>query len=129
MAGGAAGGHAGGGGSAAGGQAGGAAAGHGGGGQGGANATGCTPACATGSVCVGSGTQGGAVYFADAGVCPPGRHAENNVCLQDLTYECMPIPSACNGTVTCSCAAAALCAARPCISANATEVRCVQLVP
>ncbi|MES1206331.1 MAG: hypothetical protein ABUS79_10380, partial [Pseudomonadota bacterium] len=124
-----AGGTGGGGGSAAGGQAGGAAAGHGGGGHGGANATDCTPACATGSICVGTGTQGGAVFLADAGVCPAGRHAENNICVQDLFYQCMPIPAACNGTVSCSCAAPTLCGGRTCLSATAIEIRCVLEVP
>ncbi|HVT07015.1 MAG TPA: hypothetical protein VHO67_06140 [Polyangia bacterium] len=127
--GGMAGGHAGGGGTAAGGQAGGAAAGNGGGGQGGANTTGCTPACAAGSICVASGTEGGAVFLADAGVCPAGRHADNNICVQDLSYVCRPIPAACTGAVTCSCAAPDVCGGRPCTSATATEVRCVLQVP
>ncbi|HVY39039.1 MAG TPA: hypothetical protein VHM31_13935, partial [Polyangia bacterium] len=119
--GGAAGGHAGGGGR-------GAVAGHGGGGQGGATASGCTPACTAGSICVGSGIEGGAVFEADAGVCPPGRHAVNNICVQDLSYACRPIPAACTGAVTCSCAAT-LCSERPCTSATDTEVRCVLQVP
>lgn len=80
-------------------------------------------------MCVASGTQGGAVFFADAGVCPPGRHPVDNICLQDLDYQCMPIPAACNGTVTCDCAKALCGNTRPCLSANATEVSCILLAP
>ena len=60
-----------------------------------AGTTDCHPACGSGSVCVGTGIQGGAVFFADGGVCPAGRHVENGICLQDLTFACMPIPSGC----------------------------------
>ena len=69
------------------------------------------------------------MFFADAGVCPAGRHAENNICVLDLSYQCMPIPSACNGTVTCDCTVSALCGTRPCLSATATEIRCILLAP
>jgi hypothetical protein len=127
QAGGGAGGHAGGA-AGAGGQAGGGAGGHAGA-QGGASGTDCSPHCDTSSVCVGTGTQGGAVIQPDAGVCPPGRHVQNNLCVQDLAYQCSPIPSACNGTVTCSCAATSLCSGRTCLSASPTEVLCVLQVP
>ncbi len=90
--------------------------------------TGCTPACGAGSVCVGTGTQGGAVFFADGGVCPPGRHVENNRCVQDLTFACMPIPSACNGNATCACASS-LCNGRSCGAPSPGEITCILAVP
>ena len=93
-----------------------------------AGTTDCHPACASGSVCVGSGVQGGAVFFADGGVCPAGRHAQGNICVQDLTFACMPIPSGCNGTPTCACASS-LCSGRPCVTATSDEVTCILAVP
>ena len=44
-----------------------------------AGTTDCNPACGSGSVCVGTGVQGGAVFFADGGVCPAGRHAQQHL--------------------------------------------------
>lgn len=111
---------------------GGQAGGHAGaGGQGGAPApTDCSPPCSAGSVCVGSGVQGGAVFFADAGVCPQGRHAQGDVCVQDLSYACMPMPSACNGTLSCACASATLCTqGHLCNVQSPTELTCIEAVP
>ncbi len=88
----------------------------------------CHPACGSGSVCVGSGSQGGAVFFPDGGVCPPGRHVSNGFCLQDLTFACKPIPSGCNGTATCTCAAS-LCTAGFCSVPSAGELDCILAVP
>lgn len=121
--------------------------GHGGSGQGGATvdggagghavdaspdstsaATGCNPACGTGSVCVGTGTEGGAIFFPDGGVCPTGRHLSGDFCVQDLTFACMPIPSGCNGTATCACASS-LCNGRFCRVPTAGELDCVLQVP
>ncbi len=103
------------------------------GGQSGAGGSDCSPACAASAVCVGTGIQGGVIFFADGGVCPPGRHVENNFCVQDLTFTCMPIPSGCNGTSTCACASS-LCntdgsAGRVCATPRAGELTCVQQVP
>ena len=92
------------------------------------NAGGCNPACGTGSVCVGTGTEGGAIFFPDGGVCPAGRHVSNGFCVQDLTFACMPIPSGCNGTATCACASS-LCNGRFCRVPSAGELDCVLQVP
>jgi hypothetical protein len=104
----------------------------GGGGQGGSGAsTDCHPPCTGQTVCVGSGTEGGAVVLAgDGGVCPSGRHLQGNNCIQDLTYTCEAIPSGCNGTVTCVCAAGTLCTAQQsCSPIGTNEITCVLLAP
>jgi hypothetical protein len=97
-------------------------------GIGGAGGSDCSPACSSGSVCVGTGLEGGAVFFPDGGVCPPGRHVENNLCVQDLSFACMPIPSGCNGTATCACASS-LCNGRVCGTPRPGELTCLLLVP
>ena len=75
------------------------------GGQGGGGGMTCSPACGSGSVCVGTGIEGGALFMPDdAGVCPSGRHSSGNTCVTDLAYACMTIPAGCGGTVTCACA-------------------------
>lgn len=91
-------------------------------------ATGCNPACGADSVCVGTGTEGGAIFFPDGGVCPTGRHLSGNFCVQDLTFACMPIPSGCNGTATCACAPS-VCNGRVCRVPTAGELDCVLQVP
>jgi hypothetical protein len=88
----------------------------------------CHPACGTGFVCVGTGVQGGAVFFADGGVCPAGRHAQGNICIQDLTWACKPIPSGCNGVATCACASS-LCTQGGCSSPTLDELTCILAVP
>ena len=88
----------------------------------------CNPACGGGSVCVGSGTQGGAVFFPDGGVCSPGRHVSNGFCVQDLSFACKPIPNGCNGTATCACASS-LCTAGSCSAPSAGELDCILAVP
>lgn len=93
-----------------------------------ASSTDCHPACGSGSVCVGTGTQGGAVFFADGGVCPPGRHAQGGICVQDLAFTCMPIPSGCNGAATCACASS-LCNGRLCSTPTLDELTCILAVP
>jgi hypothetical protein len=118
--------------SSTGGSTSGGAGGHAGGsgGLGGAGgASDCNPECPAESVCVGSGIQGGAVFFADAGVCPQGRHAQGNICVQDLSYSCMPLPSACNGTVTCSCAGSLCPASHTCSVQQPGELTCIEAVP
>ncbi len=62
-------------------------------------------------------------------MCPQGRHAQNNICVQDLTYTCMPLPSACNGTVSCSCAASLCASSHTCSVQDAGELTCIQAVP
>jgi hypothetical protein len=103
------------------------------GGQGDAGSSDCSPACGSGLVCVGTGVQGGAVFLADGGVCPPGRHVQGIICIQDLTFTCMPIPSGCNGNVTCSCASS-LCntdggLGRVCATPQPGELTCVLEAP
>jgi hypothetical protein len=113
----------------AGGGAAGAAGGHAGA-AGGANGTDCNPPCASGSACVGTGTQGGVFISPDGGACPTGRHLEGNGCIQDLSYQGVLIPGNCVGVVSCSCAAATLCTGQhTCLPAGGNEIRCVQLVP
>ncbi len=104
------------------------------GGSGGAGGGNCTPACLTGSVCVGTGTEGGALIMPnDAGVCPAGSHPSGGTvafCERDLAYGCQPIPAGCNGTITCACAST-LCPSGPytCQTPSAGELDCVELVP
>jgi hypothetical protein len=106
------------------------------GGSGGASATDCNPACQTDQICVGTGTEGGAVIMPnDAGVCPAGSHVSDPggglaICQRDLAYTCAPMPSACNGTLACACATS-LCPSGPysCQVASARELLCVELVP
>jgi hypothetical protein len=61
--------------------------------------------CAAGSFCLGTGTEGGAILMPnDAGVCPAGSYNPGgaiNTCVRQLSYACVPIPAACNGTITC----------------------------
>jgi hypothetical protein len=94
-----------------------------------ANVTDCHPACGSGSVCVGTGVQGGAVFFADGGVCPAGRHAQGDICVQDLTFACMPIPSGCNGTATCACASSLCNGHGGCGAPSPGELTCILAVP
>jgi len=116
--GGATGGHAGGGG-------------QGGGGQGGGIATDCNPACTGQTACVGTGVEGGPLLLVgDGGTCPQGRHPVGSVCVQDLTYACMAIPTACGGTATCACASATLCVSgHTCLQVNSNELTCVLEAP
>jgi hypothetical protein len=104
----------------------------GGGGAGGGSASGCVPACGPGNVCVGSGTEGGAIIVPnDAGVCPTGTHPAGGTpttCQNDLSYACKPLPSGCNGTLTCACATA-ICSDPICQVVSATELTCIQAVP
>jgi hypothetical protein len=106
----------------------------GGSGSGGAGGGDCTPACGTGSVCVGTGTEGGVVIAPnDAGVCPTGSHLSGGsvpYCQRDLSYGCQPIPAGCNGTITCACAGT-LCPSGPyiCQVSSSGELTCVEEVP
>ncbi len=92
----------------------------------------CIPACGSGSVCVASGTEGGAIIAAsDAGVCPSGTHAtgSENRCTQDLAYSCMLIPAACGSTVTCACASSLCSQLHICQGPSAGILTCVEEVP
>jgi hypothetical protein len=105
-------------------------------GLGGSNATDCSPPCQTDQICVGTGTEGGAVIMPnDAGVCPAGSHVTDPgggvaFCQRDLAYACAPMPSSCNGTLACACATAT-CPSGPysCQVAGPRELLCVELVP
>ena len=131
-----------------GGQGGAAAAGHGGGGGGTAGAAGsggaggaggetagttpCSPGCGAESICVGTGTVGGAIITAnDAGVCPTGTHPTgiDNRCDHDLSYACMPIPAGCGGTVTCTCAGSLCTTPHTCMGPSAGVLMCVIEAP
>jgi hypothetical protein len=107
----------------------------GGTGAGGQSATDCSPACPTDQICVGTGTQGGAVVLPVDGGCPAGSHITDPggavaFCERDLAYTCAPMPSACNGTLACACATS-LCPTGPysCQVASARELLCVEQVP
>jgi hypothetical protein len=92
----------------------------------------CSPACGAGSICVGTGTEGGAIKVADdAGVCPSGTHPTGvgNICTNDLAYSCKSIPAGCNGTVTCACAASLCQASHVCRGPSDGVLTCVQQVP
>ena len=90
----------------------------------------CSPACASGSVCVATGTEGGAVIMPnDAGVCPTGRHLSGNFCASDLAYACMAIPAGCGGTVTCACASSLCPTLHNCQEPSGGTLSCVEAVP
>ena len=93
-------------------------------------ATTCSPACGGGSVCVGTGTEGGAVIFPDdAGVCPSGTHLAGSSCQRDLSYACMPIPFACGGAVTCACASTLCPSGHICEAPGGDFLNCIEAVP
>jgi hypothetical protein len=90
----------------------------------------CSPACGSGSICVGTGTEGGALIFPnDGGVCPTGRHLSEHICVSDLAYACMPIPSGCSGTVTCTCASSLCTTPHICQGPSGGVLTCIEAVP
>jgi hypothetical protein len=92
----------------------------------------CSPACTSGFICVASGTEGGAIINAnDAGVCPSGTHPTGfeNRCENNRAYGCMPIPAACGGTVTCTCAAALCSAPETCLGPTNGVLSCIVEAP
>jgi len=100
------------------------------GGQGGQGIMTCSPACGSGSICVGTGTLGGALIFAnDAGVCPTGRHLSDHICVNDLAYACMTIPVGCAGTVTCACASSLCPTLHSCQGPSDGILSCIEAVP
>jgi hypothetical protein len=100
------------------------------GGQGGNGGMTCSPACGSGSICVGTGIEGGALFMPnDAGVCPAGRHLSGNICENDLAYACMPIPAGCGGTVTCACASSLCPASHSCQGPSGGILTCIEAVP
>jgi hypothetical protein len=93
-------------------------------------ASGCNPACTSGEVCLRAQTIGGAIFYVDeAGACPPMRHPEGNLCVQNPTFSCAPIPSGCGGTPTCACASPLCAAPCNCTDASAAEIDCVCFAP
>jgi hypothetical protein len=101
-------------------------------GDGGIPASGCRPACATGSICVSSVTNGGAVIFEnDAGACGPGLHPSgvSGFCARDPIYGCATTPAACGTTITCACAGTLCVSPSTCTGASAGEVDCQKNVP
>ena len=90
----------------------------------------CSPACGAGSICVGTGTEGGAQIMPnDAGVCPSGRHLSGNICEADLSYACMLIPAACGGMVTCACASSLCAPLHSCQEPSGGVLGCIEAVP
>jgi hypothetical protein len=108
----------------------GGAAGHGGAGGGGGGPVACSNAtCAAGDVCLRYQVEGGACFPPDGG-CPPGRSPAGSCCVADPTYTCMPLPAACNGTLSCDCARATLCPTTTlCSTPMAAEIDCTLLAP
>ena len=100
------------------------------GGQGGAGGMTCSPACSSGSICVGTGIEGGALILPnDAGVCPSGHHLSGNIFESDLAYACMPIPAGCGGTVSCTCASSLCPASHACQGPSGGILTCIEAVP
>jgi hypothetical protein len=90
----------------------------------------CSPACGSGSICVATGAEGGALLFPnDAGVCPTGRHLSGPLCVSDLSYSCMTIPAGCAGAVTCACASSLCSAPYACFGLSGGILSCIQAVP
>jgi hypothetical protein len=90
----------------------------------------CSPACGNGTICVGTGTQGGVQIMAsDAGVCPSGRHRSGDTCITDLSYACMPIPAGCGGAVTCTCASSLCPSQHTCAGPSGGILTCIESVP
>ena len=92
----------------------------------------CSPSCTSGFICVASGTEGGAIINAnDAGVCPSGTHPTGfeSRCENDLAYGCMPVPAACGGTVTCTCAATLCRAPEICMGPTSGVLSCILEAP
>lgn len=99
-------------------------------------ASGCTPACANGQVCVSDQIIGGAFSAPDdAGACPPGRHLDGNQCVLDPTYHCVVSPPDCASALVFDCACAqSVCTSQSscpfqCKTASETQVNCVCAVP
>lgn len=90
----------------------------------------CSPACGSGTICVGTGTEGGALFMPnDAGVCPSGRHLSGNFCASDLGYACVRIPAGCAGTVTCACASSLCPSSHNCGGPSDGILTCIEAVP
>ena len=92
----------------------------------------CSPGCTSGSICIASGTEGGAIINAnDAGVCPAGTHPTGfeNRCENNLAYGCMQIPATCGGTVTCTCAATLCRAPEICMGPTNGVLSCILEAP
>jgi hypothetical protein len=95
---------------------------------------GCSPPCGAGSICVRDQVMGGAVVLPDdAGGCPSGYYSNGSICERDPSFFCAPLPSGCNGTVTCGCAGT-LCTTQQtcpyqCRNATSNEVDCECDVP
>ena len=99
-------------------------------GSGGSGGMTCSPACGSGSVCVATGIEGGALFMPDdAGVCPSGRHLSGNLCVTDLGYACMTIPAGCGGTVTCACASSLCPSSHACQGPSGGILTCIEAVP
>ncbi len=90
----------------------------------------CSPVCGSGTICVATGTEGGAVIMPDdAGVCPSGRHLSGDFCVNDLAYACLAIPAGCAGTVTCACASSLCPALHLCGEPSGGILSCIEPVP
>jgi hypothetical protein len=89
-----------------------------------------TMTCAAGDVCVRVQTLGGACFMPGDAGCPAGFSPGVVCCEADPTFHCAPRPPACGSTLTCACAASALCTpGRTCTTPTTTQINCTLLAP
>jgi hypothetical protein len=91
-------------------------------------ASGCTPACGGGSVCVETYPYpNGPARPLDSGACQAGELAYESGCLPDPTFTCAPDP--CKGPLDCSCAQSACGFYGVCIETTAATITCAGIMP
>ena len=99
---------------------------------------GATPcgSCKAGELCVEHLLEGGAVFVADAGRCPPGRvlapggPGGAGICVQPPSYACEVLPSACgSATAHCTCARSLCGSANLCEDVSPAFMRCTLQAP
>jgi hypothetical protein len=90
-----------------------------------------TMTCAAAEVCVRVQTLGGACFQpGDGGGCPAGFTFGGFCCEPDPSFHCATPPAACGSTLTCACAASALCTpGRNCATPSNTQINCTLLAP
>jgi len=75
-------------------------------------------------------TLGGACLQPGDGGCPPGFSSGGVCCTANPGYRCAVRPVACGSTLTCACAAAALCTpGQNCTTPSTAEIDCTLLAP
>lgn len=89
-----------------------------------------TMTCEAGEVCVVNQQEGGA-YRApnDAGQCPDGEVLTGVSCSPAPSYQCLPVPAACAGGLSCGCAQSLCKSGHSCMSVMNGVIGCYQFVP